>query len=210
MKSKYLYMLGLVTAAAALFSYFYLDIPVASYFFSIKNNPPGQIVKSVSGLGRGEWYLIPSAMVAIIFWKRKRHIAHKGLYIFSVVAVSGILVNIIKLITRRVRPTLYFSEGLYGLNFFEFDSDFMSFPSGHSATSMSAAVALGFLFPKLRIPFLIVGIMIAFTRMFLTNHFLSDVMVGGVLGAVTSIYLYHVYFKQRMERQTDPPPLQGV
>jgi membrane-associated phospholipid phosphatase len=148
--------------------------------------------------------LIPSAMVAIIFWKKNRPVANKGLYIFSVVALSGILVNIIKLATRRVRPTLYFSEGLYGFNFFEFDSDFMSFPSGHSATSLSAAVALGFLFPKLRIPFLIVGMMIAFTRMFLTNHFLSDVMAGGMLGVVTSILLYQSYFQQRMERQTDP------
>ena len=198
MRHKYLYILCLVTAAAALFSYFFLDIPVAAYFFSIKNSPLGKVVKSISGLGRGEWYLIPSILVSVIFWKKKKQVAYKALYVFSAVAVSGILVNIIKLITRRVRPTLYFSEGLYGFNFYKFDSDFLSFPSGHSATSLSAMVALGVLFPKLRIPFLLFGMIIAFTRMFLTNHFLSDVLGGAMLGVMTAILLYPSYFQQRI------------
>jgi hypothetical protein len=42
MKYKYLYILGLVTTAAALFSYFYLDIPVAAYFFPSKIIPRGR------------------------------------------------------------------------------------------------------------------------------------------------------------------------
>jgi membrane-associated phospholipid phosphatase len=199
MRLRTLYILCLATAVAALWAYFFWDIPVATYFFSVKNSSLGKIIKPFSGLGRGEWYLIPPILIAIVFWKKNRPVAHKALFIFTTVAVSGILVNVVKLITRRVRPTLYFSEGLYGFNFYKLDSDFMSFPSGHSATSLGAMVALGFLFPVLRVPFLILGMALAFTRLFLTNHFLSDVLVGAMLGAATSVLLYHHYYQERID-----------
>jgi undecaprenyl-diphosphatase len=58
-----------------------------------------------------------------------------------------------------------------------------SFPSGHAATAFGAAVALGLLVPRLRIPALAIAGLVAFSRVYLGVHYTSDVIAGGLLGA---------------------------
>ncbi len=200
---KYLFIISVLVTCMAAVSYVYFDIPSATYFFSVKNKPPGKIVKIITEIGRAEWYLVPGILVFFIYRKRKRVLSLKAMFLFSSVAVSGILVNIIKVIFGRVRPTLYFSQGLSGFDFFRFDPDFLSFPSGHSATSLSAAVALGIIFPKYRFYLILMGMIVASSRMYLTNHYLSDVLMGSLLGAWTSIVLYQEYFKKRIHEVTE-------
>ncbi len=196
--TKYIVIISFFVICMAAVSYVYFDIPSATYFFSVKNESPGKIVKIITEIGRGEWYLVPGILIFIIFRNRKKVVASKALFLFSSVAVSGILVNIMKVIFGRVRPTLFFSQDLFGFDFFRFDPDFLSFPSGHSATSLSAAVVLGILFSKYRFVIIFVGMIVASSRMYLTNHYLSDVLMGSLLGTWTSIVLYQEYFKSRI------------
>ena len=58
-----------------------------------------------------------------------------------------------------------------------------SFPSGHAATAFAAAVALGLLVPRLRVPALTVAALVAFSRVYLGVHYVSDVVAGGLIGA---------------------------
>ena len=58
-----------------------------------------------------------------------------------------------------------------------------SFPSGHASTSFAAAVALGILIPRFRVPALALAALVGFSRIYLGVHYAFDVLVGALLGA---------------------------
>ena len=62
-----------------------------------------------------------------------------------------------------------------------------SFPSGHSATAFAAAVAVGLLYPRLRWPLLALAALVAVSRVYLGVHYVTDVAVGTVLGALVGL-----------------------
>ncbi|MBI1896580.1 MAG: phosphatase PAP2 family protein [Acidobacteria bacterium] len=60
--------------------------------------------------------------------------------------------------------------------------DQFSFPSGHTITAFSVAVALSLFYPSLMIGLLFCAFSIAISRILLGMHFLSDVVVGALIG----------------------------
>ncbi len=186
-----------VLIAAAL-TFMCIDLPLAVWLRANRSDLIKAIFETITFFGRSELYLIPTAIFFIFFRKTRQKNARKSLFIFSTVAVSGILVDIIKVIAGRFRPVLYFNRGLFGFDFFRIDSDYLSFPSGHSATAMSFMVALGRLFPEFRYFFYVAGIVIASSRAVITAHYLSDVLVGGLIGVMTAILLYNRFFRERV------------
>lgn len=73
-----------------------------------------------------------------------------------------------------------------------------SFPSGHTGTAFSIFFCLAAFTDKNRIQFfaLITAILIGYSRMYLSQHFLPDVLVGAVVGTFTSLCLL-VLFEQK-------------
>ncbi len=72
-----------------------------------------------------------------------------------------------------------------------------SFPSGHTSSSFAAATILCFFIPALAIPAMIVAILIAFSRLYLCVHFLSDVLFSLFLGvsiAISVFFLMRLYY----------------
>ena len=61
--------------------------------------------------------------------------------------------------------------------------DQFSFPSGHTITAFAVAIALGEFYPALLPALLLCALLIATSRILLGMHFLSDVVVGALLGA---------------------------
>ena len=68
--------------------------------------------------------------------------------LFSGIAVSGILVDILKVIVGRPRPKLLFSAGSYEFSWIGLNADHWSFPSGHAATAAALMAALWCLWPQ--------------------------------------------------------------
>lgn len=82
-----------------------------------------------------------------------------------------------------------------------------SFPSGHSAASFAAASAMFFAGtkPRLWVPAVVLGALIAFSRLYLYVHFPTDVLGGIVLGialGAVSVFIikkfYHVGHGERL------------
>lgn len=61
--------------------------------------------------------------------------------------------------------------------------DRFSFPSGHSITAFAVAVSLGLFYPAALPALLLCALSVASSRILLGMHFLSDVIVGSLLGA---------------------------
>ncbi|MBW1899282.1 MAG: phosphatase PAP2 family protein [Deltaproteobacteria bacterium] len=199
MLNKSIIILCIAVLITAAVSFVFIDLPLAVWLHANRIYLVKSIFETITFFGRSELYLIPTAVFFIIFRKSRQKSAQKSLFMFSTVAASGILVDIIKVIAGRFRPVLYFNRGLFGFDFFHIDSDHLSFPSGHSATAMSIMVALGKLFPEFRYLFYATGVIIALSRAVITAHYLSDVITGALIGVLTSVLLYNRFFKERID-----------
>ncbi|MFT7879174.1 MAG: phosphatase PAP2 family protein [Sulfurimonas sp.] len=156
--------------------------------------------KFVTKFGQSEWFLIPSFLLYVWFRQRKALLnAKKALYIFMTNVVAGLGVWLFKIPFGRMRPELYLEENLYGFQWFEVTAKYVSFPSGHTITAISSAVAFSLLFPKWKYPILIGGALVAFSRVAVTAHYLSDVLFASFLGTLVAYYLYHYYFIERKQ-----------
>ncbi len=59
-----------------------------------------------------------------------------------------------------------------------------SFPSGHAASAAAFAVAVGDVFPRLRLPLRVAAAIVGFSRVYTGVHYPGDVVIGAVTGAV--------------------------
>ncbi len=194
MKRVYLtILLALLLLIVVLYNYF--DLEIANYFHNHKTLYP--VFAKITKLGLSQYYLIPSILIYFIYRKRDEIISKYALLVFGSVAISGITADIIKVIVARYRPRLYFSEHLYGFDWFHFGHLYASFPSGHSATAFSAFVAFGYMAPKWRYLFYFIAFLIAFSRVVVGAHYPSDALAGSILGAVTTVLLYKRLFRTK-------------
>lgn len=74
-----------------------------------------------------------------------------------------------------------------------------SFPSGHTSSAFACAIILGYYIRKFSIPAIILAILIAFSRIYLTVHYPTDVIAGialGIFSAIITIYSYEKIYKK--------------
>lgn len=186
----------LAALALSALSALFVDRQLALYFHHLDMPALKEAFGWITRWGQSEWYLVPGILLFLLFRRSRPALSARGLFIFSVTAVSGLTADIFKWILGRARPSLLFSEGFYGLDWFRIEKSWTSFPSGHSATAFSVAAAFSLLYPAAAPLFYTAAFLIAFSRMVLGQHYLSDVIAGSAIGVVTSIILYNRYFKQ--------------
>jgi membrane-associated phospholipid phosphatase len=138
-------------------------------------------------LGDGVFIVIVSA--AMLLWNLRVALASLSSYIFS-----GIFVQLGKRLIwpDAPRPIRYFEEGalhlVEGIKMYHHHS----FPSGHT-TSAFALFFLLILFvksQKLKALFLLLALITAISRVYLSQHFLADVAAGSIIGVFSAIAIY--------------------
>jgi len=180
----------LLIILAALIAYLFIDKPLALW---LAHYDLGGF-KVVTKLGDAALWVVPSLLLYLYFRKSSPPKAKKALYVLGSVAISGIIVDIIKPIIGRARPNELLHHHFYGFEPLTFKASFWSMPSGHSATAFSGFLALALLYPKYRHLFLALATLTALSRVLLTKHYLSDVLIGSTIGALTAIWLYKRFF----------------
>ena len=114
----------------------------------------------------------------------RRHVVpHAALCGTAAVLVAAGLVDVLKNLTDRLRPPLA-DPTLTALVTTPHTS---SFPSGHTATAFAAAVAVGALHPRLRVPAISLAALVGLSRIYLGVHFWLDVFVGAALGTLVGL-----------------------
>jgi membrane-associated phospholipid phosphatase len=116
-----------------------------------------------------------------------------GQAILSSVAVS----EVIKIISRRERPTVNGAKGEFFQPNVNFDS---SFASNHSVIAWSSATVVASEYHGWLTQTLAYGLAtgVSLTRVTSRNHFPSDVMVGSAVGWMIGRYVYHRHHREHV------------
>ncbi|MDP4085306.1 MAG: phosphatase PAP2 family protein [Bacillota bacterium] len=144
----------------------HFDKKLLNLFFSI-----------ITNLG-GATFTIYTVLVLIFFSPRDYHIVA----ISSALALttSHIPVHLIKEFFPRKRPYLILENTKFPVNPLKDHS----FPSGHTTAFFSITIPYIFLIPHLSLILIPIGIFVGISRIYLGLHYPSDVLAGGILGAI--------------------------
>lgn len=138
------------------------------------------VMRVITSLGNGGAFWI-ALTVALLIFKRTRK---TGVYCAAAMVLTLLVVNVaIKPLVARTRPY----ELIEGLQILVARPSDYSFPSGHSANSLSCAWTLFRLTPKkYGAPALALAVLIALSRLYVGVHFPTDVLVGAAIGIAMS------------------------
>ena len=156
-----------------------IDDAVLHFFGTLHMPVLNQIMIFVSALGNAGlvWIIICAVMLC------KKSTRKCGVTM-AVALIIGLLVcNLtLKPLIARVRPFDAHDIALL----ISAPSDW-SFPSGHTVSSFGAATSALITLKKRGIPFMVLAVLIAFSRLYLQVHYLSDVLVGCLLGCLFAV-----------------------
>ena len=156
-----------------------IDISVIEKIYRFQHNLNSELFNKIMIFFTilGDNGIIWIAIVLILFLNRK----YRKIGLFSIISliICALAVNVIlKPLIHRPRP---FSELTDITLLIKAPKDY-SFPSGHTAASFVMVYIFFRHIKKYFIPVLITGILIAFSRMYLSVHFPSDIIAGIIIG----------------------------
>ncbi len=138
-------------------------------------------------IGDGIFILALALLLFILKYKRL------ALGLFSSFIISGLIVQLIKLVANLPRPAGYFDDpSVIHSGLSNSLKEFNSFPSGHAASIFAAAVIISLYTGKKSVAIItfIIACMIAYSRVYLAHHFIEDVFAGSFLGATVGTLCY--------------------
>ncbi len=173
---------------------------------AVAHLPPWAVTMArlVSDLGRSTYMFalaalaVAGAVAAQSFTRRSETrrlliaVRERGFYMLGVLAVSGILAQLIKHLVGRARPHLMPALGPYHFDLLSMKASLASFPSGHATTVCAVAAALGLLAPRGRIALFAAAGLVAALRIAVDAHYFSDVVAGGTLGVSSALSVARV------------------
>ncbi|QIK79574.1 phosphatase PAP2 family protein [Sphingomonas piscis] len=160
------------------------DLAVAKSLTPLRKRKPVKIAGTISDVGdQPPMYLITGAVLATGVLMGDRRTAKVGFRMLASHFVAIRLKNLAKRLVDRTRPDLIPEQGKYELRKGQrYESDYNSFPSGHTASPVAIARALGREFPGQHGAALAVAGTIGSTQVIRSKHYLSDVVAGALIG----------------------------
>ena len=144
--------------------------------------------------------LFTLSIVVVLFAFKKYRKASTLLMAFL---SSGLLVQLLKRLLHQPRPKLYFEN--LSLSYPHFVEGISlqgsnSFPSGHTATAFALATVLVLVFRKKKIalPCFLFALLVAYSRIYLSQHFLIDTVMGASIGTMAGMFSYYMVKQQKM------------
>jgi membrane-associated phospholipid phosphatase len=181
--------------------FLFFDYSISKFFYNI-NSQTKSLFETLTHFGDSLYFFVPTiiiwAFIKIIQNKNKilLTISDISIFIFFNVLFSGIIVQIFKHLLGRPRPPMFHLFNLSSPDFFQFDSKWHSFPSGHTATIFAFIFCLIFLFPKIKNILISIAMIIASTRVIVGAHYVSDIFGGALVAYVTTILLRDKFFQK--------------
>ena len=116
-------------------------------------------------------------------------------FLFLAIALPGLFVTVVKGFIGRMRPS---DLGPFMYSPWSWQHKYASLPSGHSAAAFALAVAVGALWPKLRVPVWTFAAVIGVSRVVIQAHFVSDVIAAAFVGGFGAILVRNWFAARRL------------
>lgn len=139
----------------------------------------------------GDGIFLPVLLVIILYTATFRD----GIFLVAVFLIAGLVVQILKrtVFSDLVRPVKYFGESAH-LHLVKGVEQLCcnSFPSGHSATAFGFYLCIAIVSKNnwVKLAMLVLASLVAFSRVYLSQHFLIDIFTGSFIGTITAIACY--------------------
>jgi membrane-associated phospholipid phosphatase len=155
---------------------------------------------TLTHLGDG---LIPTGIsILLLFIREYRSFLMMGLSCGS----SAIVVQVLKRLpfAAEDRPSMFKDQlgDMHWVPGLELHHHF-SFPSGHATAAFSMCFAFTVLMPgRLRgVVLAFLAALLAYSRVYLSQHFTEDILAGSIIGTVTAYLVYRWLYLSRFSRQ---------
>lgn len=139
----------------------------------------------------GDGFMFIAVVILLLFIEYRKSVLAFFIYLIS----SQIAQFLKRVVFEDVpRPKKYF-EGIQDLHFIDGVQvhNMMSFPSGHTTSAFALATFLTIISKNknIGIVYLMLAIVIGYSRMYLAQHFYEDVMMGSIIGVLSSFVTYY-------------------
>jgi membrane-associated phospholipid phosphatase len=163
-----------------------VDAAVATVLVPYAERGLVQVVGELSDFTDQEpLYAAAGAVIATGLVMRDERTIRAGTRVLAAHLLATALRGIVKRLVDRTRPDAAARRGEYELTPGErFESDFNSFPSGHTAGAVAAARALGRHYPGSHHAWLGLASAASAAQIFRSKHYVTDVVAGAAIGLV--------------------------
>jgi membrane-associated phospholipid phosphatase len=174
------WIISLVLAAILLTASFYLDDTVRDFITGHQDRMWRNFMRNVSRFGDWpEHFGLGLILAGIAWWRGNKKWTRIFLSMLAALALAGLIGRGIKITTGRARPSVKTEQVWNG---FQLSSKYHAFPSGHTVASTAFFAVLLFVSWRIGLACLPLPMLIAFSRMYVAAHYLSDVVFAAMLG----------------------------
>lgn len=163
-----------------------LDRPGRDYALDHRTRELDAVARAGNAMGSGRYLIAGMAAAYGVGWVARREWSRDVLHVAAAYTAGNVIVSVLKPAVGRQRP--YVTGHPDRLRPFTASGDWHSFPSAHAihAFTLAAAVAEEAHRPWVSAVGYGAAAVVAWSRVYQDQHWTSDVVAGGVLGAVTA------------------------
>ncbi|KIO76186.1 hypothetical protein TH53_16370 [Pedobacter lusitanus] len=164
----------------------------------------------------GDGIISGIAVLILFFYKKKK----AALTLLIAYLSSGIFAQLLKRMFTKPRPSLYFEQISFHYTHFVHgitNAHSGSFPSGHTTSAFAMATVLVLFLRNWKISLLclISAVLVGYSRIYLAQHFLQDVVAGAITGSIFGFFSFYLIEQDRplkldrLYRKKQPVPIQA-
>lgn len=174
--SAFFYVIFLILFVIFLNQILYVDKNLFLMINGIQNNFLDYFFQIITYGGSAVFWIV---MILLFLIKKEKKTAS---YLICALLIDFILTVSLKGLFLRPRP----SETLSNIKLLRTEIS-PSFPSGHSSRVFAGATILGHQYPKYKIIFIILAILVAFSRIYIGVHYPLDTLIGSINGILVGL-----------------------
>lgn len=159
------------------------DLAVAEALLPYRTTPPARLLAEVGGFGdQPPLYAATGAVTATALLLGDWKLARAGARMVAVHVAAILIKDVVKRLVDRTRPNLIEGQDYEMRQGRRTAHDHTSFPSGHTASSVAVACALGRDYPAAAPAAVTAAAIIGTAQVGASRHYASDVIAGAAIG----------------------------
>lgn len=179
--------LAVVIASLLVAASFYLDTGAQAWMTAHRESGMRSFMQAVSRYGDWPEHVgLGLVLVGLAYWRGNKRWMRIFAAMIVACALAGAAARVVKISTGRARPSVQTEASWNGPRL---SPRYNSFPSGHTAASTAFFATLVFAGWRLGLALLAIPLLIAFSRMYVAAHHLSDVLCAAIIGAVVACFV---------------------